>query len=154
MRALIQRVSRASVDVDGETVSSIDRGFLVLLGITQSDSAKEAASLAKKVAGMRLFEDADEKMNLGLSDVGGEVLCVSQFTLYGNVRKGRRPSFSESASAETARPLYEAFCVAIEAEDVTCKQGRFQEHMDVSLVNDGPVTLLIDTADLEKPRRG
>lgn len=154
MRALVQRVSRASVDVGGETVASIDRGFLVLLGITHSDTPKEAALLAKKVAGLRLFEDADEKMNLGLLDIGGELLCVSQFTLYADVRKGRRPSFSESAPADVARPLYEAFCVAVEAEGVTCRRGRFQEHMDVALVNDGPVTVMIDTADLQRPRRG
>lgn len=154
MRALVQRVSRASVHADGTQVGSIGRGYLVLLGVTHGDAESEAKSLAKKVAGLRLFEDADGKMNLGLGDVDGEVLCVSQFTLYADVRKGRRPSFAVSAPANVAKPLYEAFCAAVEAEGMVCKRGRFQEHMEVELVNDGPVTLMIDTADLEKPRRG
>lgn len=154
MRALVQRVTRASVDVGDERVASIGRGYLVLLGVTDGDGEAEATSLAKKVAGLRLFEDEDGKMNLGLLEVGGEMLCVSQFTLYADVRKGRRPSFAASAPAEVARPLYEAFCAAVETEGITCKRGRFQEHMAVELTNDGPVTLMIDTAELERPRRG
>ena len=153
MRALIQRVSRASVDVDGRRIASINTGLLVLLGVGLNDSESTARFLATKVARLRLFEDSEGKMNLGLKDVGGSVLAVSQFTLYGDVRKGRRPSFSLSAAADLAAPLYEIFCAAIEAEGLPCERGRFQEHMDVELVNDGPVTLMIDSDDLEKPGR-
>lgn len=134
-------------------MASIEAGFLVLLGVTHDDTAEGASALAKKVAGLRLFEDDDGRMNRDLADVDGEILCVSQFTLYGDVRKGRRPSFSDAAGADDARRLYDAFCDAIDAEGVRCHRGRFQEHMEVDLVNDGPVTLMIDTADLERPRR-
>jgi len=145
MRAVIQRVSEASVRVDGALVGQIGRGFLVLLGITHSDGETEAVWLAKKVAGLRLFEDAEGKMNLGLADVGGGVLAVSQFTLYGDARKGRRPSFVEAARPEQAQPLYEQFCTALRSEGIYVAQGIFQAHMQVALVNDGPVTLVVET---------
>ena len=145
MRAVIQRVSEASVRVDGALVGQIGRGFLVLLGITHSDGEAEAVWLAKKIAGLRLFEDAEGKMNLGLTDVGGGVLAVSQFTLYGDARKGRRPSFVEAARPEQAQPLYEKFCTALRSEGIEVAQGIFQAHMQVTLVNDGPVTLIVET---------
>jgi D-tyrosyl-tRNA(Tyr) deacylase len=153
MRALVQRVSRASVTVNGAVAGAIDRGFLVLLGVGQEDSAREAETLALKVAGLRLFEDTEGKMNLALADVGGEVLCVSQFTLYGDVRKGRRPSFTDAASPELGERMYEHFCSALEREGLRVGRGVFGAHMDVELVNDGPVTLMIDTDDLARPRR-
>ena len=145
MRAVIQRVSEASVRVDGAVVGQIGWGFLVLLGITHADGEAEAAWLAKKIAGLRLFEDGDGKMNLGLADVDGAVLAVSQFTLYGNAAKGRRPSFTEAARPEQAQPLYEHFCAALRAEGIEVAQGIFQAHMQVALVNDGPVTLVVET---------
>lgn len=145
MRAVIQRVSEASVRVDGALVGQIGRGFLVLLGITHSDGEAEAVWLAKKVAGLRLFEDAEGKMNLGLAEVGGGVLAVSQFTLYGDARKGRRPSFVEAARPEQAQPLYERFCAALAGEGILVAQGVFQAHMQVALINDGPVTLVVET---------
>ncbi len=145
MRAVIQRVSEASVRVDGAVVGQIGWGFLVLLGITHADGEAEAAWLAKKIAGLRLVEDGDGKMNLGLADVDGAVLAVSQFTLYGNAAKGRRPSFTEAARPEQAQPLYEHFCAALRAEGIEVAQGIFQAHMQVALVNDGPVTLVVET---------
>ncbi len=147
MRAVIQRVSEASVRVDGLVVGQIGRGFLVLLGITHSDGEAEALWLAKKTAGLRLFEDAEGKMNLGLVDVEGAVLAVSQFTLYGNAAKGRRPSFTEAARPEQAQPLYEQFCAALRGEGIEVAQGIFQAHMQVALVNDGPVTLMVETGE-------
>ncbi len=148
MRAVVQRVSQASVAVAGEVVGAIDRGFLILLGITQADGENEVAYLVRKVAGLRLFEDNEGKMNLGLTDVGGAALVVSQFTLYGDVRKGRRPSFIEAARPEQAAPLYERFCTLLAAEGIGVQRGVFQAHMAVHLVNDGPVTLWLDTAQL------
>jgi D-tyrosyl-tRNA(Tyr) deacylase len=148
MRAVVQRVREASVSVDGSVVGQIGRGFLILLGITQEDSDSEAGYLARKIAGLRIFEDADGKMNLDLADVGGAVLAVSQFTLYGNVRKGRRPSFVEAARPQQAEPLYRRFCELLAAEGLDVEQGVFQAEMQVSLVNDGPVTLWLDTRDL------
>jgi D-aminoacyl-tRNA deacylase len=148
MRAVVQRVSQASVTVDGEIVGAIDRGFLILLGITQADGENEVAYLVRKVAGLRLFEDHEGKMNLGLTDVGGAALVVSQFTLYGDVRKGRRPSFIEAARPEQAAPLYERFCTLLAAEGIAVQRGVFQAHMAVQLVNDGPVTLWLDTGQL------
>ncbi len=146
MRVLIQRVSCASVTVANVTVGAIDRGFLVLLGITHGDGVDEAEYLAHKIAGLRVFEDADGKMNLGLADVGGSVLAVSQFTLYGSTRKGRRPSFVDAARPEHAEPLYHRFCALLRAEGIHVEQGLFQAEMQVSLINDGPVTIWIDTA--------
>lgn len=146
MRAVVQRVSSAQVRVDGLVVGQIERGFLVLVGITHSDGEAEARALARKLVGLRLFDDADGKMNLSLTDVGGAVLSVSQFTLYGDVRKGRRPSFVDAARPEQAEPLYQRFCHLLAAEGVAVAQGVFQAHMEIVLVNDGPVTLWLDTA--------
>jgi D-tyrosyl-tRNA(Tyr) deacylase len=145
MRAVIQRVSRASVTVGGEVVGRIDRGLLVLLGVTHSDTPAHAVWLAEKAVGLRIFNDADGKMNLGLTDVGGAVLVVSQFTLYGDAQKGRRPSFVAAARPEQAVPLYEAFVNGIRALGVPVETGRFGATMDVELVNDGPVTLILDS---------
>ncbi|MEJ5197729.1 MAG: D-aminoacyl-tRNA deacylase [Anaerolineae bacterium] len=150
MRAVIQRVSRASVTVDGREVGAIGRGFLVLVGATHSDTRAEAEWLARKVAGLRLFEDAAGKMNLGLADVGGAVLVVSQFTLYADARKGRRPSFTEAARPEQAEPLIDYFVELLRKEGLTVATGQFQAHMEVALVNDGPVTLWLDTVDLNR----
>ena len=144
MRALIQRVSRASVHVDGEMVAGIGQGFLVLLGVADEDGEAEAAWLARKIAGLRLFEDDAGKMNLGLADVGGAVLAVSQFTLYGDARKGRRPSFTRAASPAQALELYNKFCTLLAGEGIPVQKGVFQAHMEVSLVNDGPVTLWLE----------
>ena len=137
MRALIQRVSRAAVDVDGVRVAEIGPGLLVLLGITHTDTEAEADRLAAKVRALRIFEDADGRMNEALGSRA--ILCVSQFTLYGDVRKGNRPAFVDAARPEQAEPLYERFC-----ERADAKRGRFGARMDVSLVNDGPVTLLLE----------
>ena len=148
MRALIQRLSEASVTIDGEVVGAIGRGFLVLLGETHAYGAREAEWLARKVAGLRVFDDADGKMNLALADVGGAALVVSQFTLYGDARRGRRPDFLRAARPEHAEPLVEAFVARLRGEDVPVETGRFRAVMQVALVNDGPVTLWIDTADM------
>lgn len=145
MRALVQRVSRASVYVEGHETASIGRGYLVLLGVAQDDSATQAAWLARKIAGLRLFEDDAGKMNLALADVEGSVLAVSQFTLYGDARKGRRPSFTRAAPPEEAEVLYDRFCRLLTAEGVPVETGVFQAHMEVSLVNDGPVTLWLES---------
>ena len=147
MRALVQRVNRASVKVGGEEVARIGRGFLVLLGVGEADGEAEAAWLARKIAGLRLFEDSADKMNLGLTDVGGAALAVSQFTLYGDARKGRRPSFSRAARPEQAQALYDRFCTLLEEEGTTVERGVFQAHMEVALVNDGPVTIWLETAE-------
>jgi D-tyrosyl-tRNA(Tyr) deacylase len=140
MRALVQRVRRASVTVDGETISAIGPGLLVLLGVTHDDGAADADRLADKIRALRIFEDADGKMNESLGD-GREVLVVSQFTLYGDTRKGNRPSFVGAARPEVAEPLYERFRARLGAQG-----GRFGAHMDVELVNDGPVTLMLETS--------
>ena len=148
MRAVIQRVSSASVTVDGQVVGQIGPGFLVLLGMTHADGEAEAALLARKIAGLRVFEDDGGKMNLGLADVEGSVLAVSQFTLYADLRKGRRPSFIDAARPEQAEPLYQRFCQLLANEGIPVQQGVFQAHMQVALVNDGPVTIWLDTRDL------
>ena len=148
MRVVVQRVSSAQVTVDGDVVGRIGRGFLVLVGIAPSDGEAEAQHLARKIVGLRVFEDDGGKMNRGLADVGGAVLAVSQFTLYGDVRKGRRPSFIGAARPEQAEPLYQRFCQLLAAEGVAVEQGVFQAHMQIALVNDGPVTIWLDTADL------
>jgi D-tyrosyl-tRNA(Tyr) deacylase len=150
MRAVVQRVSEASVAVDGEIVSRIGPGLLVLVGIAPEDGESEAAYLARKIAGLRVFEDDAGKMNLGLDEVGGSVLAVSQFTLYGDSRKGRRPSFTDAAPPDQAERLYQRFCTLLEAEGVPVARGIFQAHMRVALVNDGPVTLWLDTALMNK----
>jgi len=148
MRAVIQRVSQASVTVDGQIVGTIERGFLVLVGVTHNDSRAEADWLARKIAGLRIFEDDAGKMNLGLADVGGAVLVVSQFTLYGDARKGRRPDFIQAARPEVAEPLVDYFVEALRSAGLPVETGRFRATMEVALVNDGPVTLWLDTADV------
>lgn len=153
MRAVVQRVREASVTIDGKEVSAIGRGFLLLLGITHTDGEAEAAYLARKIAGLRVFEDAEGKLNLGLGDVSGAVLVVSQFTLYGDIRKGRRPSFTDAARPEQAEPLYQRFCALLAAEGLVVQQGVFQAHMQVALINDGPVTLWFDTSEMVSERK-
>lgn len=145
MRACVQRVSRASVTVGGEVCSQIETGFLVLLGVAEADTDQEALLLARKIAGLRVFEDGEGKMNLGLADVGGAMLVVSQFTLLGDCRKGRRPSFVDAARPEVAERLYQTFVEHVRAEGISVATGRFRRHMEVALVNDGPVTLWLDT---------
>lgn len=145
MRCVIQRVSRASVTVDGEVVGRVDKGYVVLVGVQEGDTDKDMRYCADKVAGLRIFEDAEEKMNLSIQDVGGAVLAVSQFTLSGDARHGRRPSFSGAARPEVAVPLYEGFCQALREAGLTVATGVFQAHMEVELVNDGPVTILLDS---------
>ncbi len=144
MRAVLQRVSQARVVVGTEEVGRIGRGLLVLLGVAPTDTAEHARWLAEKIVGLRIFADAEGKMNLAVADVGGAVLVVSQFTLYGDCAKGRRPSFIGAAQPDLAIPLYEAFIDAVKAEGVPVATGRFGAMMQVELVNDGPVTLIID----------
>ena len=146
MRAVVQRVSRAQVSVGEEVVSKIGPGLLVLLGVAKSNTQADAEYLAAKVMGMRIFEDENGKMNLSLAETGGAVLAVSQFTLYGDVRKGKRPSFDEAAPPELARELYEYFVSKIRQEGFSCETGRFQAMMQVGLVNDGPVTIVLDSS--------
>jgi len=148
MRAVVQRVSRASVKVGEEITGEIGKGLLVLLGVEQGDSEDDAEYLAEKVVGLRAFEDAAGKMNISVVEVGGEVLAVSQFTLMGDVRRGKRPSFDAAARPETARDLYESFVERIRARGLRCETGRFQEMMEVELVNTGPVTILLDSKKL------
>jgi D-aminoacyl-tRNA deacylase len=148
MRAIVQRVTEASVTVEGQLASAIGPGFLILLGITHSDGDAEATFLARKIASLRVFEDADGKLNLSLAETGGAALVVSQFTLYADTRKGRRPSFTDAARPEQAQPLYERFCQLLAIEKIPVQQGLFGAHMGVALVNDGPVTIWLDTATL------
>ena len=144
MRLLLQRVSRAEVRVGARITGKIDRGFLLLVGFTGSDTEAELAWMAEKVVGLRLFADADDKMNLALADVGGALLVVSQFTLYGDAAKGRRPSFIDAARPEVAIPLYDRFVAMLRARGVHTETGEFGAMMDVELVNDGPVTLWLE----------
>ncbi len=139
--------------VEGREIGAIARGFLVLVGVANDDTPAVAVRMAEKVVCLRLFEDHTGRMNLGLAEVGGQVLAVSQFTLFADVRRGRRPSFDGAAPGPDALPLYEAFCAAIEATGTRCARGAFGERMEVTLVNDGPVTLIIDSRDLDAPRR-
>ena len=155
MRAVLTRVNSASVTIDGQVVGKIGRGFLILLGVGPEDTEKECRYLAEKALGLRIFEDENGKMNLGLEAVKGEVLVVSQFTLYGNCRKGRRPSFVEAAGPELGNALYEKFLSVCEELGYPPQHGRFGADMKVESVNDGPVTLLLDTDQLmDSPRRG
>ncbi len=155
MRAILTRVSHASVVIDGETVGKIGKGFLILLGVGPEDTEKECRYLAEKCLGLRIFEDENGKMNLGLDAVGGEVLVVSQFTLYGNCRKGRRPSFDGAAGPELGNRLYEKFLSICEELGHPPQHGQFGAHMEVTSLNDGPVTLILDTKELmDTPRRG
>jgi D-tyrosyl-tRNA(Tyr) deacylase len=147
MRACIQRVSEASVTVGGDVTGRIARGFVVLLGVGQKDSHEDINWLADKVVGLRVFEDDAGKMNRSIAEVGGAMLIISQFTLYGDCRRGKRPSFTDAAPPEFAEKLYEAFVSRVRAAGIDVSTGRFREHMLVSLVNDGPVTLWIDTAE-------
>jgi D-tyrosyl-tRNA(Tyr) deacylase len=145
MRAVVQRVSRAKVTVDAEIAGEIGRGVLVLLGVGQADSESDADYLVDKITGLRIFEDEHGKMNLAVAEVGGAVLVVSQFTLYGDVRRGKRPSFDSAAPPQRARELYEYFVRRIQAAGLTCETGRFQQMMQVESVNEGPVTILLDS---------
>jgi D-tyrosyl-tRNA(Tyr) deacylase len=145
MRAVVQRVSRAKVTVNGGTAGEIGLGLLILLGVGQQDTEADAAYLAEKISGLRIFEDENGKMNRSVRDVSGSVLVVSQFTLYGDARRGKRPSFDEAAPPELARQLYELFVEKIQAAGLRCETGRFQEMMQVELVNEGPVTILLDS---------
>jgi len=145
MRAVVQRVSRAQVAVGGEVVGEVGRGLLVLLGVTHTDNEADADYLAGKIAGLRVFEDENGKMNLDTAAVSGGILVVSQFTLYGDVRRGKRPSFDATAAPERARQLYEYFVERIRDVGLPCQTGRFQEMMQVELVNDGPITILLDS---------
>lgn len=145
MRAVIQRVSRAKVTVDNEITGEIGKGLLILLGVSVKDSEKDAAYLLEKILNLRIFEDSEQKMNLSLLDISGEMLVVSQFTLYGDVRKGRRPSFIEAAPPEKANMLYEYFVAEARKQVKKTATGKFQAMMDVELVNDGPVTILLDS---------
>ena len=145
MRACVQRVSRASVTVDGQIVGQIGRGMLVLLGITSDDLPDDVAYLAEKTTGLRIFADDEGKMNRSLLETGGQMLVVSQFTLLGDCRKGRRPSFIQAAAPELAERLYQQFVADVQDRGVAVATGRFRAHMDVALVNDGPVTLLLDS---------
>ena len=145
MRAVVQRVSRASVKIGEETAGEIGLGLLVLLGVAHEDSETDAGYLADKIAGLRIFEDVAGKMNLSLADIGGAVLAVSQFTLFGDVRRGKRPSFDAAARPEHARELYDYFVQRIRALGLRCETGRFQAMMDIELINSGPVTILLDS---------
>ena len=145
MRAVVQRVSRAKVTVNEQTRGEIGLGLLVLLAVGHEDTERDATYLAEKISGLRIFEDQDGKMNRSVQDAGGSVLAVSQFTLYGDVRRGKRPSFDAAASPDHARQLYEFFVQRIQAAGLRCETGRFQEMMQVELVNQGPVTILLDS---------
>jgi D-tyrosyl-tRNA(Tyr) deacylase len=148
MRAVVQRVTRASVKVNNDFTGKIDTGLLVLLGVAQEDTKSDADYLAEKIVGLRIFEDEEGKMNRSVLDVGGAVLAVSQFTLFGDVRKGKRPSFDAAARPERARQLYEYFVERVRTLGPRCETGRFQETMEVELVNQGPVTILLDSKKL------
>ena len=152
MRAVLTRVKHASVTIDGKVHGQIGEGFLILLGITHEDTEAQAVKLADKLCSLRLFEDADGKINLTLDEVGGEIMIVSQFTLYGNCRKGRRPEFLNADRPETAIPLYEKFVSLVRAKGYHVETGEFGAYMAVDSVNDGPFTLIVDTKDLEAPK--
>ncbi len=147
MRAVIQRVSEADVSVEGEMIAAIGAGLVVLVGVATEDTEQDAIALATKLVGLRIFPDDDRKMNRSIVDVGGSMLLISQFTLLADLRKGRRPAFNGAAPPEIAEPLLATFAAAIEAEGVEVEQGRFGAMMDVSLTNDGPVTIVIDVVD-------
>jgi len=148
MRVVVQRCSRAEVRIDGERVGQIEKGFVLLVGITDTDSHEQADILAKKIAQLRVFEDAEGKMNLSLNEVGGAVLSISQFTLYGDCRKGNRPSFIRAARPETAAPLYDYFNNILRMRyNLHVETGRFGADMKIDFINDGPVTILLDTDD-------
>ena len=155
MRAVLTRVKSASVSIDGQVVGSIGKGFLILLGVGPEDTERECRYLAEKALGLRIFEDENGKMNMGLSEVDGQVLVVSQFTLYGNCRKGRRPSFTDAAGPELGNAMYERFLAICQELGYPPQHGQFGADMQVESVNDGPVTLILDTEQLmDTPRRG
>ncbi len=145
MRCVIQRVTRASVTVDGEIVGRIGPGFMALVGVQEGDGEPDAAYCASKISGLRVFEDAEDKMNLSLADVGGSCLLVSQFTLLADARKGRRPNFVRAARPEAAEPLFTELVETLRSEGLTVETGRFRTHMAIEMVNDGPVTILLDS---------
>ena len=153
MRAVLTRVKSASVTVDGSVIGQIGQGFLILLGVTHEDTEAQAVKLAEKLTGLRIFEDETGKMNRGLTDVGGEVLIVSQFTLYGNCRKGRRPEFLSAARPEIAIPMYEKFVEICREKGYHVETGEFGAYMEVESLNDGPFTLIVDSADLDAPKK-
>lgn len=148
MRAVVERVSRAEVRVDGQVVGKVGPGLLVLVGIEKHDTTQAGQALAEKIAKLRVFDDPEGRMNRSLLETGGGALCVSQFTLYGDCRKGRRPSYDRAAPPDAARPLYEAFVGSLRGLGIVVATGQFQARMDVELVNDGPVTLLLDSDKL------
>jgi len=154
MRACVQRVSRARVMVGGELAGEIGRGMVVLLGVAEGDSADDARLLAEKIGALRIFEDDQGKMNLPLAAVDGAMLVVSQFTLLGDCRRGRRPDFMAAARPELAEQIYQVFVDAVAGQGLPVATGRFRQYMEVELVNDGPVTILLDTRELSRPRRG
>ena len=145
MRAVVQKVSASKVTVDEEVVGQINQGLMVLLGVTHDDTSKDVDYMVDKITNLRIFEDEEGKMNLSLKDVGGEVLAVSQFTLYGDARRGRRPSFSDAARPEVANPLYEEFVQKVKNQGINVGTGKFGAHMMVDLTNDGPVTILLES---------
>ena len=153
MRAVLTRVNSASVAIDGQVVGKIGKGFLILLGVGPDDTEKECRYLAEKALGLRIFTDENDKMNLGLDAVGGEVLVVSQFTLYGNCRKGRRPEFLSAARPEIAIPMYEKFVEICREKGYHVETGEFGAYMEVESLNDGPFTLIVDSADLDAPKK-
>ncbi len=148
MRAVVQRVNRASVSVNNEIIGSIDKGLIILLGVSDDDTEKDVLYLADKITHLRIFADDDEKMNLSLQDIKGEMLIVSQFTLYGDCRKGRRPSYSKAANPEKAKLLYQSFIDAVQNNGIRVATGEFQAMMEVNIINDGPVTILLDSNKL------
>jgi D-tyrosyl-tRNA(Tyr) deacylase len=152
MKAVIQRVSEASVAVEGEIVGRIGRGLVVLLGVGRGDGAAEATLLAEKIANLRIFPDDAGRFNRSALDIGGAMLVISQFTLFADTRRGRRPSFSDAAAPEIAAPLVEAFAAALRERGLTVASGVFRAHMQVSLINDGPVTIILDSATFREPR--
>jgi D-tyrosyl-tRNA(Tyr) deacylase len=154
LRIVLQRVSRASVRIDGETAGAIDGGLLLLVGVADGDDDATASRLAQKCAEMRIFADDEGRFNRSLLDISGAALVVSQFTLLADVRKGRRPSFIDAAAPEVASALVDAFADALRALGVRVETGRFGAQMEVEMVNDGPVTIVLDSADLDRPRRG
>jgi D-tyrosyl-tRNA(Tyr) deacylase len=153
VRVVLQRVARAGVNVEGKVVGKIGQGLLLLLGVAEGDDAAEAQRIAAKLAEMRIFNDPEGRFNLSLTDIGGEALVVSEFTLIADVRKGRRPVFNGAARPDAARPVYDAFGKAFEALGVHVEWGQFGAHMDIDMINDGPVTIVVDSADLDRPRR-
>lgn len=146
MRAVVQRVSRAAVEVEGETVGSIGRGLLVLLGVAGEDTERDAVVLAEKIAGLRVFADEGGRINRSVGEIGGSVLVVSQFTLLADLRRGRRPSFTAAADPVIAAPLVEAFAAVVAGKGIPVSMGSFGAHMDVDLINEGPVTIVVDAA--------